>query len=57
MNNQTYATSARPAFTNDEWIQKYNTRWVAPRTLSRAGKWRFRHLSGVNPSHSIFRLP
>lgn len=34
LNEQTYATDRRPAFTNDAWIQKYNTRWVGPRILS-----------------------
>ena len=35
LNDQTYATAPRPAFTNDAWIRKYNTRWVGPRILSR----------------------
>ncbi len=34
LNDQTYATQPRPAFTNDAWMQKYNTRWVGPRILS-----------------------
>jgi len=34
LNDQTYGTAKRPAFTNDAWIQKYNTRWVGPRTLA-----------------------
>ena len=34
LNDQSYATQPRPAFTNDAWIQKYNTRWVGPRILS-----------------------
>jgi tetratricopeptide (TPR) repeat protein len=34
LNDQTYATQLRPAFTNDAWMQKYNTRWVGPRILS-----------------------
>ncbi|HEY0549519.1 MAG TPA: hypothetical protein VGF13_07950, partial [Verrucomicrobiae bacterium] len=35
LNDQTYGTTPRPAFTNDAWIQKYNTRWVGERVLSR----------------------
>ena len=35
LNDQTYGTAPRPAFTNDAWIQKYNTRWVGPRILTR----------------------
>jgi hypothetical protein len=35
MDDQTYGTAPRPQFTNDAWIQKYNTRWVGPRVLSR----------------------
>lgn len=35
LNDQTYATAVRPSFTNEAWIQKYNTRWVGPRILSR----------------------
>ena len=35
LNDQTYATQPRPAFTNDAWMQKFNTRWVGPRILSR----------------------
>ena len=38
LNDQTYATAPRPAFTNDAWMQQYNTRWVGPRILSRAAK-------------------
>jgi hypothetical protein len=34
-NDQTYGTAQRPAFTNDAWIQQYNTRWVGERILSR----------------------
>jgi tetratricopeptide (TPR) repeat protein len=34
LNDQTYGTQPRPAFTNDAWMQKYNTRWVGPRILS-----------------------
>lgn len=36
LDDQTYGTAVRPAFTNDAWIQKYNTRWVGPRVISRA---------------------
>ena len=28
MNEQHYGREPRPVFTNDAWIQKYNTRWV-----------------------------
>ena len=35
LNDQTYSTDARPAFTNDAWIQKYNTRWVGERIMAR----------------------
>ena len=34
LNDQTYATEPRPAFTNDAWMSKFNTRWVGPRILS-----------------------
>jgi tetratricopeptide (TPR) repeat protein len=34
-NDQVYATQSRPAFTNDGWIQKYNTRWVGERVTAR----------------------
>ena len=34
LNDQTYGSVPRPAFTNDAWIQKYNTRWVGERILS-----------------------
>ncbi len=34
LNDQTYATQPRPTFTNDAWMQKFNTRWVGPRILS-----------------------
>ncbi len=37
LNDQTYGNVPRPAFTNDAWIQKYNTRWVGERILSRSG--------------------
>ena len=35
LNDQTYATQPRPSFTNDAWIQQYNTRWIGPRILTR----------------------
>jgi hypothetical protein len=35
MNDQLYGRQARPAFTNDAWIQKYNTRWVGERVFTR----------------------
>ena len=35
LNDQTYGHATRPAFINDEWLLKYNTRWVGPHTLSR----------------------
>ena len=35
LNDQTYGTAVRPAFTNDAWMQRYNTRWVGPHILSR----------------------
>jgi tetratricopeptide (TPR) repeat protein len=36
LNDQTYGTATCPAFTNDAWVQKFNTRWVGPRVLSRS---------------------
>jgi hypothetical protein len=35
LNDQTYSGDTRPAFTNDAWIQKYNTRWVGERIMAR----------------------
>jgi tetratricopeptide (TPR) repeat protein len=35
LNDQIYGTSERPKFTNDVWMEKYNTRWIGPRVLSR----------------------
>jgi tetratricopeptide (TPR) repeat protein len=32
---QRYGKQPRPAFPNDEWITKYNTRWTGPYTLTR----------------------
>jgi tetratricopeptide (TPR) repeat protein len=37
MDDQLYGKEPRPAFENDDWIRKYNTRWVGPRAISRAG--------------------
>jgi hypothetical protein len=34
LDDQTYGTASRPPFTNDAWIQKYNTRWVGPRPVA-----------------------
>ena len=36
MDDQLYGRQSRPAFPNDGWIKKYNTRWVGPLTLERA---------------------
>jgi len=35
MDDQNYGRQARPAFSNDAWLIKYNTRWVGPYTLAR----------------------
>jgi len=35
MDDQKYGQTPRPSFANDAWIEKYNTRWVGPRTLAR----------------------
>jgi hypothetical protein len=35
MNDQLYGQEARPALTNEAWIERYNSRWVGPRFLSR----------------------
>jgi hypothetical protein len=35
LNDQRYGSEVRPAFTNDAWINRYNTRWVGPRFLVR----------------------
>jgi hypothetical protein len=35
MDDQHYGNQMRPAFSNDAWIGKYNTRWVGPYTLAR----------------------
>ena len=36
MDDQRYGEELRPAFENDNWIRKYNTRWVGPRMLTRS---------------------
>jgi tetratricopeptide (TPR) repeat protein len=33
MEDQHYGRQPRPAFTNDGWMVRFNTRWVGPRTL------------------------
>jgi hypothetical protein len=38
LNDQTYGKAPRPAFTNDAWIQKYNTRWVGSGIHARNGR-------------------
>jgi hypothetical protein len=35
MDDQLYGKQKRPAFPNDGWISKYNTRWVGPMTLGK----------------------
>ncbi len=35
MDDQNYGRETRPAFSNDAWLGKYNTRWVGPYTLAR----------------------
>ncbi len=35
MEDQFYGRQPRPAFSNDGWIRKYNTRWVGPYTLTK----------------------
>jgi len=35
MDDQRYGQQSRPAFANDAWIQKYNTRWIGPLTLGK----------------------
>jgi len=35
LDDQRYDSEARPAFTNDAWIQKYNTRWIGPRIVAK----------------------
>ena len=36
LEDQSYGKQSRPAFPNDDWIKKYNTRWVGPNALSRS---------------------
>ncbi len=38
MESQQYGRQPRPSFTNDEWMKKYNTRWVGPHTLTKGTK-------------------
>jgi hypothetical protein len=38
MDDQKYGREPRPAFANDAWILKYNTRWVGPLTLTRSAR-------------------
>jgi hypothetical protein len=35
MDNQNYDQLIRPATINDEWIKKYNTRWIGPMVLGK----------------------
>ena len=35
LDDQLYGQQLRPAFTNDAWMQRFNTRWVEPHFLSR----------------------
>ncbi|MBM3848184.1 MAG: VCBS repeat-containing protein, partial [Verrucomicrobia bacterium] len=35
MNDQMHGKETRPAFENDGWIKKYNTRWCSPQILTR----------------------
>ncbi|MEY2409728.1 MAG: hypothetical protein QOF48_2398 [Verrucomicrobiota bacterium] len=35
MDDQLYGQQRRPSFTNDAWQQKFNTRWVGSRTLTK----------------------
>ena len=35
MNDQLHGIESRPAFTNDAWMEKYNTRWSGPEVLTR----------------------
>ena len=35
MEDQLYGKQKRPGFNNDDWMKKYNTRWVGPRTLTK----------------------
>jgi Tfp pilus assembly protein PilF len=35
MNDQLYGRQPRPTFSNDDWMRRFNTRWVGPYTLTR----------------------
>jgi hypothetical protein len=35
MDDQLYGRQPRPTFSNDEWMRRFNTRWVGPYTLTR----------------------
>jgi len=36
MDDQLYGLQERPTFENDDWISRYNTRWVGPWVLTRS---------------------
>lgn len=38
MDDQLYGRQPRPAFPNDDWMRRYNTRWVTQPTLKRAAR-------------------
>jgi tetratricopeptide (TPR) repeat protein len=38
MDDQRYGREPRPAMPNDDWIRRYNTRWVGPHTVQRAAR-------------------
>lgn len=38
MNDQRYGRESRPPLANDDWISRYNTRWVGPRPLAKSKK-------------------
>jgi hypothetical protein len=35
MDDQAYGAQLRPELPNDDWMQRYNTRWIGPRPLAR----------------------
>lgn len=35
MDDQRYGEESRPGGMNEEWVERYNTRWIGPRTLGR----------------------
>ena len=35
MDDQRYGKQARPVISNDDWMRKFNTRWVGPWTLTK----------------------